>query len=57
MITTQNAIEVGIKDGNVVFSCMNHLVTESSSQVNTQTIEKAISDKVRCELDNAVATI
>ena len=36
---------------------MNQLMGESSSQVNLQTLEKNISDKVRCELDSIVVTV
>ena len=43
----QNANELNIVDGNVIFSSKNHLMTESSSQVYMQTREKNIFDKER----------
>ena len=36
---------------------MNHLTTESGSQVNMQTSEKNISVIMWCDVDNVVATV
>ena len=56
-MNTENAIEFNSEDENVVFTGINHLVTESSSQVSMQTLEKNFFDKERYERDNVVDTI
>ena len=56
VINKQIAKEVGSTDCKVVCCRTNHLMTESSSQVIMQTLEKK-SDKVPCKVDNVVATV
>ena len=57
VINTHSANEVDWANEDFDSSSAHHLVTKSCSQVNLQKRENIISDKVRCELDNAVPTV
>ena len=53
----QNANDFDSEDEKVVFTAINHWVTESSSQVYMQTLKKNFFDTERYERDNVVDTI
>ena len=54
---TQDVEEIDRADDNIDSNSKNHLMTGSSSQVNMQTLEKSIYDKVSCEVDSVVALV
>ena len=42
---------------NVVSSGTNHLTLVNGSQIDEQTLEQSITDRVPCEVNNVVATV
>ena len=57
LLYTQNAKELDRVDEKMVSVSTNDLTTESSPQANIQTLHKTISEKMKSEVENVVATV